>query len=87
MSVPLGSRVSHRGEPATSAAAVAPNDAADLPNGTTRALYIGGAGDVKVNMDDGSTVTFKAAPVGILPISVSRVFNTGTIATNILALY
>lgn len=41
-------------------------------------IYVGGAGDVKVRMLDGSTPTFKAVPVGtILPIQCDQVFTTG----------
>lgn len=74
--------------PAWSAAAVTPSDGADLPTAPTRALYIGGVGDVKVNMADGVAVTYPAVPVGsILPIACTRVFATGTTATNIVAMY
>jgi hypothetical protein len=77
--------------PATGAAVVAPNDATDLPIAPTRALYVGTTGDLKVNMADGTTVSFVAIPAGtVLPIAVTRVFATGqpgAIATNVLALY
>lgn len=72
--------------PAHSAVAVSPNDVTGIP--VTRALYIGTAGTLVVVMaDDENTVTFTDAPVGILPIQVSRVLSTGTVATNIVALY
>jgi hypothetical protein len=35
----------------------------------------------------GSGITFKAVPVGLLNIIVSRVYATGTTATNIVALF
>lgn len=55
---------------------------------TSRALYIGVTGDVKVDMEQtGSGITFKAVPVGLLPIRVKKVYKTGTTATNILSLY
>lgn len=80
----------HRDEldsPATSAAAVTPNNSTNLSN-VTRALYVGGAGDVAVEMLSGDTVTFSAAPVGtILPIRVNKVLFTGTTATLIIALH
>jgi hypothetical protein len=51
------------------------------------ALYIGGTGDVVVVLLDGSTVTFKAVPVGsILPIMGQRVNSTNTTATLMLGL-
>ena len=74
--------------PAHGAAAVTPNDSADLPSpGAARRLYIGGTGALKVTTVDGDTVTFAAVPVGIFDVSVSRVWATGTAATNIVALY
>jgi hypothetical protein len=72
--------------PCRRAAAVTPSDSADLAN-VSRALYVGVSGDVVVITQGGDTVTFKAAPVGVLPIAVSRVKSTGTAATNILALW
>ena len=73
--------------PANSAAAVTPSDSADLSY-TARSLYIGVSGDVVVHMRGQTTsVTFTAAPVGILPIRVDRVLSTGTAATNIVALW
>lgn len=54
----------------------------------TRALYVGGSGDIKVDMALGTTVTFSAVLAGsILPIQVSRVYSTDTSATSIVALY
>lgn len=54
----------------------------------TKALYIGGTGDVAVVMQGGQTVVFSAVPAGtILPISVSQVRSTNTSATLILGLW
>ena len=71
--------------PAHWGVAVTPSDATVLQ--TTKALYIGGAGNVAVTMaGDGATVTFIAPPVGtILPIAVTKV-RAATTATNIVAL-
>jgi hypothetical protein len=74
-------------EPVYGAVAVATSDVADLPLAPTRSIYVGVSGDVKVDLVSGDTVTFKAAPVGVLPLRVKRVYATGTTATNILALY
>ena len=54
-----------------------------------RGIYVGGAGDVSVNMTSiGSAVIFKAAAAGsILPIQAAKVNTTGTTATNLLVLY
>ena len=74
--------------PAHNAAAVTPADGADLANATT-ALFVGGAGAVKVDMVGGTTaVTLTGVLAGsVLPLRVSRVYSTGTTATNIVALY
>jgi hypothetical protein len=55
----------------------------------TRALYIGGAGNITVDMADGGTsVLFVAVQGGtILPIQVTRIYSTGTTASNMVALY
>lgn len=54
----------------------------------TRALYVGGSGNVKVDMVSGGTVTFNAVQGGtILPVQVTRIYSTGTTATSIVALY
>ena len=74
-------------DPALSAADVVPADA-DLPN-YSRMLYIGtgGAGaDVHVTTINGSEVTFKNVPVGILMVQARRVW-ADTSASNILALW
>lgn len=53
----------------------------------TRAFYIGGAGNFAVVMWDGAAVTFAGLTAGsILPIRAASVVQTGTTATNVLAL-
>jgi hypothetical protein len=72
---------------ASEAIAVTPADGTDLAT-TQAALFIGGGGDVKVDMTGSGTVTFSGVADGtFLPILVDRVYATGTTATNILALY
>lgn len=74
--------------PFVGGAAVTTNDGTDLPNGVTRAVYVGGAGALKADMADGSTVTFSGMLVGqIYAIRCKRIYATGTVATNIIALY
>lgn len=64
---------------------VTPSDATFLP--TTRALFIGTAGDVAVQMADGQLVTFvNIANATMLPIQVNKVM-AATSASNILAIY
>lgn len=83
-------------QPVESALAVTPNDGANLvpPNGdankATRALLIGGAGNIKIDMADGTTVTLTipATATGVIqPIAVKKVYATGTTATGIVAFY
>jgi len=64
---------------------VTPSDTVDLTR-TARALYIGVTGDVKINTPEGNALTFKNVPVGIFPVQASRVFSTGTDASEIIAL-
>ena len=70
--------------PASNAAGISPSDTADLTD--IRALYIGIAGTLKVDMVGGGTVTFAGAS-GFLPIRVKRVYATGTNADSIVGLY
>lgn len=68
--------------PATTASAVTPSDSTVL---TSRAVWVGGAGDLSVRLSGatGTTVVFTAVPAGtLLPISVVRVM-AATTATNI----
>lgn len=52
----------------------------------TRALWVGVAGDIAVLMKDGGEVVFKNVS-GLIPISVQRVNDTDTTATDIVALW
>ena len=73
--------------PITKAAAVTPSDTTDL-TAPTRAIYIGGAGNLKIDTLGGDTVTLNALAVGVIHwVQVKRVYSTGTTATNIVALY
>lgn len=72
--------------PPLNAESVSPHDSVDLTN-YSRAIYIGTAGDLKVDMVGVGTVTFTNLPVGMWPMRVKRVYNTGTAALGILNLY
>lgn len=74
--------------PAGRFAAIVASDTGDL-NFVTRAVYVGGAGDIAaVGVDGGAPIVFKAVPAGvILPIRVSRINATSTTATNMVALW
>jgi hypothetical protein len=72
--------------PATSAEAVTPSDSTDLTT-ASRALWIGGAGNISVIMLDGTTILFSGIAAGtLLPIRVSRVKSTSTTATLIVSI-
>lgn len=48
-------------------------------------LFIGGAGNVKVDTEGGETITYNSVIAGTsLPVSVTRVYSTGTTATNMV---
>jgi hypothetical protein len=74
-------------DPAVTFVAVTKSDSTVLP--LTRALYVGGAGNVAVVDGAGSdAVTFTGVTAGsILPIRVRKVMSTNTTATSIVALY
>lgn len=69
------------------AAAVTTSDTNDLAV-TASALYIGVAGNVKVDMEGvGTGIVFKSVPVGIFKGRFTRVYANGTEATDIIALW
>ena len=76
----------HLESPAKDAFAISGNDSTDLAN-STRSIYVGGSGNIKLTTIDGSTVTFNGAIAGsILPIRAKRIFSTGTTPTNLIGL-
>ena len=51
-------------------------------------VYIGGDGDLKVDTEGGETATFVGLSAGdIVPVSVVRIYSTGTTATNLLMMW
>jgi len=71
---------------------VTTDNTTDIPHpGTetqTLALWVGGAGNVKVDLSSGTTVTITAVSAGTeLKIQATRVYATGTTATSIVALH
>ena len=85
MSDAFESTVSSLDAPISAAVAVTPNDGADLAV-ISRALYIGGGGDLRVTLKAGTApVTFTAMAAGWHPIRARRVHAAGTTATDIVA--
>ena len=72
--------------PASNAIEVTNSDTLNLTN-TSRAIYIGGDGDLTVEMAGGQVIAFTGLLAGtVLPIRVNKV-KAATTATNIVALY
>jgi len=76
------------------AASVTPSDTADIPvvtGGTSNNgcfLYVGGFGDIRVETVGGDVITFVGFNGGsFFPVQVTRVYSTGTTATDIIALW
>lgn len=69
------------------AVAITKSDTVIIPQGMTHGIYVGGAGDVVVVFEDGSTCTFACGAGQILPVRAVRVHSTGTTATGLVALY
>ena len=76
--------------------AVTPNDSADLPNGTTAAIYVTGAGNINLDLESVNLATGALAIVNAtitvtantkLTLRAARVRATSTTATGIFALY
>lgn len=75
-------------EPSERYMAVTPHDTNALALGVARGFYIGGAGNIALQDDRGTNVTFVGVLAGeILPVRASIVRSTNTTATNIVALY
>lgn len=75
--------------PAVSLKAVTPHASNDLPDGISKALFVGTSGNVEV-LAEGDTVAvvLKNVPSGTtLPIRVKAVRVASTTATDIVALY
>jgi hypothetical protein len=74
-------------EPANGAFVITPSDVNALER-PTRGIYVGGAGDVTLEMVNGQIVTFVEMVAGIIhPISAIQVYATGTAATDILGVF
>ena len=88
---PFSSNSTGLDSPGRNAVAVTPNDSTDLTV-QPRGIYVGGAGDVVVQMLNASNaiadVTFVGVAAGsLLPIRPTRVKATSTTATNIVAVW
>lgn len=74
--------------PAFDFKSVTPNDSTDLPDGPCRGIWVGVAGDVKINTPSGTTIVVPALIAGMVhPIAATRIWSGSTTATTILAVY
>ncbi|MCV6576261.1 MAG: hypothetical protein OIF58_11050 [Cohaesibacter sp.] len=64
---------------------ITPSDSVNLTT-TCRAFWVGGAGDVVVEMASGKELTFENA-MGWMPIRVKKIKATGTTATGIVGVW
>lgn len=68
--------------------AVSPTPDVDVIPTYSRALWVGGAGNVSVVTSVGETAIFVGVQAGtLLPIRIKRVNSSGTTASSLLALY
>jgi hypothetical protein len=75
------------GGPLVGGFAITKSDATILAQ-PTRAVWVGGAGDLAVTYLDGTTDVLQSVVAGtLLPIRVKQVLSTGTSATKISGLY
>jgi hypothetical protein len=74
------------GAPAVRWFSITPSDDAVLAI-RPRAIYVGVTGNLAVQDDAGTSVTFVAVPVGYHPLRPLRVLSTGTTATSLVGLY
>lgn len=68
--------------PLNHGAIVSPSDSTDLTD-TSRACLVGTTGNIKLTTLGGETITVLSVPVGWHPFRVTRIWSTGTTATNI----
>ena len=73
-------------DPATHAAVVTPSDSVDLTN-PSRAVLVGVGGTLTVDTVGGDTNVTMTVPAGVLPLMVTRIYSTGTAATNLVVLW
>lgn len=90
MQDPYQYATAHIQNPITNAFSISPSNTTDLPV-TTRSVYIGSSGDLRVtlkDMPDGTFVTYKNMIEGLsYPLRIKRVFSSGTTASNLIGEY
>lgn len=75
-----------KGAPSGDLVSITPSDGDSFTK--TRALYVGGAGDLRVQTEAGQDVTIPSVKAGVMyPFIVTKVYATGTTASGIVAVY
>jgi hypothetical protein len=73
--------------PAEHGFAVTPHDTNELPH-YTRAIYVGGAGNIVLTTVGGDTITLTGVLAGMVyPVRAKIIKNSSTTATNMVGLY
>ena len=79
-------KIDHTDAPYFGAVAITPSDSADLTDPVS-AIFVGVAGNITVDMAGvGTNITFANVPVGVFRVCVTKVYATGTAATNLVGL-
>lgn len=71
---------------AGNAALVSPDDSNDLTK-VTRGLLVGTAGAIKLTMIGGQTIVIPNVPAGFYPWRITRIWNSSTTATQMVAFW
>lgn len=50
--------------------------------GVCKGLFLGTTGSVKVDLENGTTITFANVPAGFNPIACTKIYTAGTTVTN-----
>lgn len=75
-------------DPVRTAVSITTSDTTDIRGGQlTRGIYVGGGGNLSVEMDNGTVVFVGVVAGAVYPIRVRRVNSTNTTATNLIALF
>jgi hypothetical protein len=64
---------------------VVPSDTVDLPGASSAGLYVGVGGTLTITTLNGAKVQMTVV-AGLVPVVATRVWSTGTAATNIVSL-
>jgi hypothetical protein len=79
--------VARRSDPATGAVAIDYSGGNQTLSTEARGVYVGTAGHLKVDMADGTTVTFSNLAAGnIYPIAITKIYQTGSTAAGLVLL-